>query len=88
LNVFCLWTIWLCVTPSGEVDVCLWMSRCGNVVLLTIRFFEVAKFIILTPLSLVVSCWLSLPFPPSLPLHWNLQQNFHMLSRDLIKYLL
>jgi len=32
------------------------MSQCGNVVLLTIRFFEVAKFTTLTLLSLLASC--------------------------------
>jgi hypothetical protein len=31
------------------------MSQCGNV-LLTIRFFKVAKFTTLTPLSLLASC--------------------------------
>jgi hypothetical protein len=36
-------------------------ERCVNVVLLTIRFFEVAKFTSLTPLSLLASCRLSLP---------------------------
>jgi hypothetical protein len=51
----------ICVMPSGEVQVGIWMLRCGNVVLLTVTFFEVAKFTTLTPLSLLVSCWLSLP---------------------------
>jgi hypothetical protein len=55
------WSIWLCVTSSGQVQVCLWMSRCGDVVLLTIRFFEVAKFTTLTPLPLLASCRLLLP---------------------------
>jgi hypothetical protein len=48
------------LTPSGEVQVCLWMSRCGNVVHLT-RFFEVAKCNALIPLSLLASCRLPLP---------------------------
>jgi len=35
------------------------MFRCGNTALLTIRFFGVAKFTALTPLSLIISCKLS-----------------------------
>jgi len=31
----------------------LWVFRCGNTVLLTDRLFDVVKFIILTPLSLL-----------------------------------
>ena len=38
-----MWAIWLCVFPSGEVQVYLWMFRCGNIVLATTRFFVVAK---------------------------------------------
>jgi len=41
--------VWLCVTPR-EVQVCLWMSQCGK-----IRFFKVAKFTILSLLSLPVT---------------------------------
>jgi hypothetical protein len=44
---------------------------CGNIVLLTVRFLDVAKFTILTPLSLLISCKLSFPIVglkmPSLP---------------------
>jgi hypothetical protein len=29
------WSVWLCVTPSEKVQLSLWMSRCGNVELLT-----------------------------------------------------
>jgi hypothetical protein len=36
-------------------------SRYENVVLLTIRFFEVANFTTLIPLLLLISCRLSLP---------------------------
>jgi hypothetical protein len=32
----------------------LWMLRCGNTVLLTLRFLDVAMFTTLTPLSLLV----------------------------------
>jgi hypothetical protein len=46
-----LWSIWLWVFPSGEVQVYLWMFRCGNIVFLTIRLFDMGKFTILTPLS-------------------------------------
>jgi hypothetical protein len=51
-----MWSIWLCVLPSGDVQVTLWMLRCGNIVLLTVRFLDVAKLTTLTPLSLLISC--------------------------------
>jgi hypothetical protein len=35
------------------------MLRCGNIILLTLRFSDVAKFTNLTPLSLLISCKLS-----------------------------
>jgi hypothetical protein len=35
--------------------------RCGNIVLLTLRFLDVAKFTNLTPLSLLISCKISFP---------------------------
>jgi len=56
-----VWSIWLWVFPSGEVQMYLWMFRCGNIVLLTTRFFDVAKFTILTPLLLLSWCRLSFP---------------------------
>jgi len=34
-----MWSIWLCVFPSGDVQVHLWMFWCGNIVLLTTGFF-------------------------------------------------
>jgi hypothetical protein len=37
------------------------MSRCGNIVLLTIRFLDVARVIIIAPLSLFISLKLSFP---------------------------
>jgi hypothetical protein len=39
----------LCVFPSGEVQVYLWMLRWGNMVLLTTKFLDVVKFTTLTP---------------------------------------
>jgi hypothetical protein len=39
----------------------LWMLRCGNIVLLTLRFLDVEKFTTLAPLSLLISCKLSFP---------------------------
>jgi hypothetical protein len=38
-----------------------WMFRCGNIVLLTLRFLDVEKFTNLTPLSSLISCKLSFP---------------------------
>jgi len=46
---------WMCVSPSGEVQVYIWMLRCGNIILLIIRSFDVAKFTTLTPLSTLIS---------------------------------
>jgi hypothetical protein len=37
------------------------MLLCGNIVLLIIRFLDVAKFTTLTPLSLLISCKFSFP---------------------------
>jgi hypothetical protein len=47
--------------PIGDVQVYLWMLQCGNIILLTVRFIDVAKFTNLTPLSLLISCKLSFP---------------------------
>jgi hypothetical protein len=47
---------WLCDFPSGDVQVNLWMLRCENIVLLTIRSLDVVKFTTRTPLSLLISC--------------------------------
>jgi hypothetical protein len=44
-----------------HVQVELWILRCENIVLLTLRFLDVAKFTNLTPLSLLISCKVSLP---------------------------
>ena len=55
------WSICLWVFPSGVVQVYLWVFRCGNVVFLKTRFFDVAKFTILTLLSLLSCCRLSFP---------------------------
>ena len=76
-----IWPSWLWVFPSGEVQVYLWMFRQGNIVFLTTRFFDVAKFTILTPLSLV--SWCRFPFPIvvwkyslSWFLYWSLLTDF------------
>jgi hypothetical protein len=53
-----IWSVWLWVFPSGDVQETLWMLRCGNIILLTIRFLDVAKF---TTLTLLISCKLSFP---------------------------
>jgi hypothetical protein len=44
--------------PSGDIQVYLWVLQCGNIVLLTVRFSDVAKF---TTLTHAISC--KLPFP-------------------------
>ena len=53
-----MWSIWLQVFQSGEVQVYIWMFQCWNIVLLT-RLFDVTKYTILTPLSLLSWHWLS-----------------------------
>jgi hypothetical protein len=63
--------------PSIFMDVVMW-----NIVLLTLRFLDVAKFTNLTPLSLLISCKLSFPYVslkmPSLPTLALKSQNFYM----------
>ena len=54
-----MWPFRLWVFLS-EVQVYLWMFRCRNIVLLT-RHFDVAKFTILTPSSLLSWCRLLFP---------------------------
>ena len=54
-----MWSIWLWVYPS-EVHMYLWMFQFGNIMFLTTRFFDVAKFTILTPLLLL--SWYRLSF--------------------------
>ena len=56
-----MWSIWLWVFPSEEIQLYLWMFRCGNIVLLTTRFYDVAKYTILTPSSLLSWCRLAFP---------------------------
>jgi hypothetical protein len=46
--------------PS-DVQESLRMLQCGNIVLWTLRFLELAKFTTLTPLSLLISCKVSFP---------------------------
>jgi hypothetical protein len=47
--VFCL-SVWLWVFPSADVKVNLWMLWSWHIVLLTVRFLDVAIFTILNPL--------------------------------------
>jgi len=56
-----MWLICLWAFSSGEFQVYLWMFRCGYTVLLTTKFFDVAKFTMLTPLLLLYWCRLSFP---------------------------
>jgi hypothetical protein len=55
-----IWSIWLCIFPS-DVQVNWLTLQCGNILLLAIRFLDVAKFTTLTPLTLQISCKLSFP---------------------------
>ena len=86
-----MWSIKLWVFPSGEVPVYLWMSRCGNIVLFRSRFFDVAKFTVLTPLSLLSWCRLSFPIVGlkifSLRTFALNSHNLHMVLRKMIKNL-
>jgi hypothetical protein len=41
-----------CVFPSLDIQVHLWILRCENILLLTVRFLDVAKFTTPTPSSL------------------------------------
>jgi hypothetical protein len=56
----CQYVIKLVVNlPTEEVQLYLWMSRCGKIVHLTTRFFMSQRFNILTLLSLLSWCRLS-----------------------------
>ena len=44
---------WKILTYLQERSRCSYECLCGNIVLLTTRFFDVEKFTILTPLSLL-----------------------------------
>jgi len=37
------WSIWFFICPDGDTQVFLWISLCGNVVLLTTIFLVIAK---------------------------------------------
>jgi hypothetical protein len=55
-----IWSILLWVLQSGDVQVTLWMLRCGNIVILPVRFLDEVKLDTLTPLLLLLfACWLS-----------------------------
>ena len=56
-----MWSIWLWVFPSGEVQVYLRTFRRRSIVILTTRSIDVTRFTILTPLSLVSWCRFSFP---------------------------
>ena len=86
-----MWSIWLCVFPSGEVQVCLWMSLCGNIVLLTTRFFDVAKFTILTPLSILQNVRKHSPNAVSCPRrpkssHWNKSKSVQYQRQNIVNF--
>jgi hypothetical protein len=72
-----IWSIWLWMFPSGDVQSYLWMLRCRNIVLSTLRFLDVAKFTTLTPLSLLISSKLSFSVV-----------SFHMVFREYIEHIL
>jgi hypothetical protein len=72
--------------PSGYVQ----GLRSGNIVLLTVRFLDVAKFTTLTPLSLLISSKLSFPIVAlkmsSLPtLALKSLKKFHTVFREFIE---
>jgi len=55
------WSVWFVVLPSAEYHVCLWISSCGNVVLLTFKPYRYRKLNPFIPLLFVSLCKLSLP---------------------------
>ena len=48
-----MWSVLLWVFPSGEVQVYLRTFRCGNIIFLTTKFYDVTKFTIPTQLLLL-----------------------------------
>jgi hypothetical protein len=78
--------------PLGDIQVNLRILRCGNILLLTVRFLNVAKFTTLTPVSLLISCKISFPNVglkisslPTLALKFN---NFFIIFREFIVHVL
>jgi hypothetical protein len=68
------------------------MLRCGNIVLLTVRFLDVTKFTTPIPLSLLISCKLSFSIVdlkiaslPTLGLK-SPKKNVHMVFREVIEH--
>ena len=74
-----IWSIWLWVFRSGEVQLYLRMSVYGDIGLLRSRSFDVSEFTILTPLSLLTWCRLSFPI-----VGWKINSlpNFALKSRN------
>jgi hypothetical protein len=64
----------------------LWMLRWGNMVLLTIKFLDVAKFTTLTPLSLLISCELSFPIVGLKISSYSLAEEVMLTQPRAVKY--
>jgi hypothetical protein len=65
---------------------------CNAITYFDYEIFRYGKFTILTPLSLLISCKLSLPIVslkmPSLPtLAMKFHKNFHMVFREFVEYI-
>jgi hypothetical protein len=56
-----IWPISLWVFTLENAQVNVQMLHCRDIVLVTVKCFDVAKFTALTPLSLLISCKLSFP---------------------------
>ena len=86
-----MWPIGLWVFPSGQLQVYVWIFRCGNIMILTTRFFDVVMFTILSPSSLLSWCTLSLPivglnvFSFFAFFHWSLLKEWSIYLRKLTK---
>jgi len=72
------WSLLLCVFPSGELQVYIWMSWCGNMVLLTTKYFRCCQVYYSNSIVITNFMWTLIPdcrFENSYLLcllsHWN-----------------
>lgn len=71
-----MWSVWLYIFPSEEVQMYLKILQCGETVLLTIKFSDAVKFYILSLLSFSTSKFWFPIVNLKIPLHWNLPAEY------------
>jgi hypothetical protein len=75
------------VFPSGEVEVCLWILRCENIAILTIKSSDEAKFT--TPKSLSLSVFIHTLVPSCFCVYFFIEiteKKFSVANMEFMKY--